>query len=211
MLQKSKKICFLLLVSLVPGVAFSGVIYKEKIHYELVTPPQPTSVEGKVEVVEMFWYGCPHCNKLEPYVERWLKKKPKEAEFIRMPAIFRPGWEIGARAYYTAEILGVVDTIHPAMFEAMHGQKKKMDTEAQLMDFFKQHGVSNKDFNRAFRSFAVEAKIRRSKDMSQRYGIKGVPSIIVNGKYRSSGHLAGGNTNLFKVVNFLVDKEASGK
>jgi len=159
----------------------------------------------------MFWYGCPHCNKLEPYVERWLKKKPKEAEFIRMPAIFRPGWEIGARAYYTAEILGVVDKIHPAMFEAIHDQKKKMDTEAQLMDFFKQHGVSNKDFNHAFRSFAVEAKIRRSKDMSQRYGIKGVPSVIVNGKYRSSGHLAGGNANLFKVVNFLVDKEANTK
>jgi len=79
------------------------------------------------------------------------------------------------------------------------------------MDFFKQHGVSNKDFNRAFRSFAVEAKIRRSKDMSQRYGIKGVPSVIVNGKYRSSAHLAGGNANLFKVVNFLVDKEANSK
>ncbi len=211
MRQKSTNIVFLLLIGLLPGVALSAVTYKEKIHYEMVTPPQPTSVEGKVEVVEMFWYGCPHCNKLEPYVERWLKKIPKNAQFVRMPAIFRPGWEIGARAYYTAEILGVVDKIHPAMFEAIHGQKRRMDTEAELMELFKQHGVSNKDFNRAFRSFAVEAKIRRSKDMSQRYGIKGVPAIIVNGKYRSSGHLAGGNANLFKVVDYLIEKEANAK
>ena len=198
--------------SLIPGIALAAISYKEKIHYELVSPAQPTSVdEGKIEVVEMFWYGCPHCNALEPYVERWVGKIPKEAQFVRMPAIFRPEWEIHARAFYTAEILGVLDKTHAAMFDAIHNQHRKLNTEAELMDFFKQHGVSNKDFQRVFKSFAVEAKIRRSKDMSQRYGIRGVPSIIVNGKYRTSANLANGNANIFKVVNFLIDKEASAK
>ena len=197
---------------LVPGLVLAAPTYKEKIHYERVLPAQPTTTEdGKVEVVEMFWYGCPHCNALEPYVNRWLKKKPKEAEFVRMPAIFRPQWELHARAYYTAEILGVLDKTHSAMFEAIHQQKRRMNTDEDIQKFFAEHGVSKEDFNRVFRSFAVEAKIRRAKDMSQRYGIEGVPALIVNGKYRTGAKLAGGNANIFRVVNFLVEKESKNK
>jgi thiol:disulfide interchange protein DsbA len=188
-------------------LAASAATYKEKIHYELVQPPQPTTTKDKVEVVEMFWYGCPHCNALEPYVERWLKRKPENAEFVRIPAVFRPSWELHARAFYTAEILGVLDKTHSAMFEAIHNQKRHLNTEEELMKFFAEHGVKNDDFKRVFHSFAVEAKVRRAKDLSQRYGIKGVPAIIVNGKYRTGAQLAGGNANIFKVVNFLVDKE----
>lgn len=185
--------------------------YKEKIHYELVQPVQPTTTGDKVEVVEMFWYGCPHCNNLEPLVERWLKRIPKDAEFVRIPAIFRPQWEIHARAFYTAEILGVLDKTHKAMFEAIHNQKRKLATEKEIMEFFAEHGVSNEDFKRVFKSFAIEAKVRRAKDLSQRYGIKGVPAFIVQGKYRTGAQLAGSNSNIFKVVNFLVEKEAKNK
>jgi thiol:disulfide interchange protein DsbA len=196
---------------LVWPLAASAVNYKEKIHYELVQPPQPTTTKDKVEVVEMFWYGCPHCNALEPYVERWLKRKPANAEFIRIPAVFRPQWELHARAFYTAEILGVLDKTHSAMFEAIHSRKMRLSTEAELANFFAQHGVSKDDFKRVFHSFAVEAKVRRAKDLSHRYGIDGVPSIIVNGKYRTGAQLAGGNANIFKVVNFLINKESKGK
>jgi thiol:disulfide interchange protein DsbA len=192
----------------ITGLVSAAINYKEKIHYERVIPVQPTSTEGKIEVVEMFWYGCPHCNNLEPYVERWLKKIPKKAEFVRMPAIFRPSWEVHARAYYTAEILGVLDKTHQAMFAAIHGQKRKLGTEKEIMQFFAEQGVSNKDFKRVFKSFAVEAKIRRAKDMSQRYGIKGVPSLIVNGKFRTGSTLAGNNANIFKVVNHLIKQES---
>lgn len=208
--MKKSVIVFLLLccsVLLWPVVASAAANYKEKIHYELVQPPQPTTTKDKVEVVEMFWYGCPHCNALEPYVERWLKRKPENAEFVRIPAVFRPSWELHARAFYTAEILGVLDKTHSAMFEAIHNQKRHLNTEEELMKFFAEHGVKNDDFKRVFHSFAVEAKVRRAKDLSQRYGIKGVPAIIVNGKYRTGAQLAGGNANIFKVVNFLVDKE----
>ena len=132
---------------------------------------------------------------------------PKNTEFIRMPAIFRPDWELHARAFYTSEILGVVDKTHSAMFDAIHGKRQKMNTEKSIMDLFGKFGVSNKDFKRVFKSFAVEAKVRRAKDMSRRYGIKGVPALIVNGKYRTGAHQAGGANKVFKVVNFLVDKE----
>ena len=94
--------------------------YNEGEHYEAITPAQPTSSKDQVEVVEMFWYGCPHCFRLEPFVDRWLKKKPANVKFVRMPGVFRPSWEIHARAYYTAEILGVVDKVHRPMFDAIH-------------------------------------------------------------------------------------------
>ncbi len=198
-------------LALLPGLAVAAPTYKEKIHYERVLPAQPTTTGDKVEVVEMFWYGCPHCNSLEPYVHRWLKKIPAQAEFVRMPAIFRPQWELHARAYYTGEILGVLDKTHGAMFDAIHQQKRHLNTDADIQKVFAEQGVSETDFKRVFRSFAVEAKIRRAKDMSQRYGIRGVPALIVNGKYRTSAQLAGGNANIFRVVNFLVEKEAQGK
>lgn len=175
--------------------------------YEMVTPPQPTTSKDKVEVVELFWYGCPHCFKLEPYVERWLKRKPKNVKFVRMPGMFRPSWEIHGRAYYTAEILGVVDKVHNPMFEAIHEQKRSMNNEADILALFKKHGVSEKDFKRVFRSFAVETKLRRAKDMGRRYGARGVPAVIVNGKYRISAQSAGGNAKVFKVVNKLARQE----
>jgi len=198
-------------LALLPGLTIAAPTYKEKIHYERVLPAQPTSTGDKVEVVEMFWYGCPHCNSLEPYVNRWLKKKPAQSEFVRMPAIFRPEWELHARAYYTAEILGVLEKTHAAMFEAIHQQKRRLSTDAEIQKLFAEHGVSTEDFNRVFRSFAVEAKIRRAKDMSERYGIRGVPALIVNGKYRTGAQLAGGNANIFRVVDYLVAQESQGK
>lgn len=193
----------MLLPALAPAATF-----KEKIHYERVQPAVPSSVEGKVEVVEMFWYGCPHCYNLEPHVKRWLKRKPKNAEFVRIPAIFgRPDWVLHARAYYTAEVLGVLDKTHEAMFDAIHGQKKHLNTEDDILKLFIQHGVTEQDFKRVFKSFAVEAKVRRAKDLSQRYGIKGVPALVVNGKYRTGSQLAGGNAKIFQVVNQLVKEE----
>lgn len=205
-MKNHTKITFFALI--VALMAFSVSSVSAAQGYEMVTPPQPTSTKDQVEVVELFWYGCPHCYKLEPYVERWLKRKPKNVKFVRMPGVFRPSWEIHARAYYAAEILGVVDKVHRPMFEAIHEAKRSMSDEASIMALFKNNGVAEKDFKRVFRSFAVETKIRRAKDMGQRYGVRGVPSIIVNGKYRTGAQEAGGNNKVFKVVNDLVKKES---
>lgn len=182
--------------------------FQEGEHYLPITPPQPTSSKDKVEVVEMFWYGCPHCYRLEPFVKRWLKKKPDNVNFIRMPGVLNPGWEILARAYYTAEVLGVVEKVHTPIFETIHEKRNRLDSEAAIMAIFKQYGVSETDFKRAFRSFAVETKIRRARDMGRRYQAQGVPAIIVNGKYRVSASSAGGNAKVFKVVDQLIKQES---
>ena len=182
--------------------------YQEGQHYLPITPAQPTSTKDKVEVVEMFWYGCPHCYRLEPFVKRWLKKMPKNAKFVRMPGVLNPGWELLARAYYTAEILGVVDKVHTPIFETIHEKRQRLDSEDAIMALFKQFGVSETDFKRAFRSFAVETKIRRARDMGRRYQANGVPAIIVNGKYRVNATSAGGNAKVFKVVDQLIKQES---
>jgi len=189
------------------GFISAGNVMAAK-EYEMVNPPQPTTSGDKIEVVELFWYGCPHCFTLEPYVERWLKRKPENVKFVRMPGVFRPSWEIHGRAYYTAEVLGVVDKVHKPMFEAIHEQKRSLSDEASIMALFKENGVSEKDFKRVFRSFAVETKLRRAKDMGQRYGVRGVPALIVNGKYRTGATESGGNAKVFKVVNELVKMES---
>lgn len=182
--------------------------YTEGVQYARIDPPQPTVSGDKVEVRQLFWYGCPHCFRFEPYLERWLRKMPKEAEFVRQPAIFRPSWENHARAYYTEEILGVVDKIHQPLFNAIHLEKRHLDTDDQLRDFFAEHGVDKIEFTKTFRSFAVETRIRRAKAMQQRYGVEGVPVFIVNGKYRVSNSTTGSSSNTIKVINYLVEKES---
>ena len=207
-----KKIAMLFACIALCGLSLSGAFAANLVEgqqYELVTPPQPTTAApGEVEVVELFWYGCPHCYRLEPYVQRWLKHKPANVKFVRMPGMFQPSWQIHARAYYTAEVLGVVDKVHEAMFEAIHEQKRRMSSEAEIMALFVQHGVSEQDFKRVFHSFAVETKLRRANDMGGRYGAHGVPTLIVNGKYRTGAQEAGGNAKVFRVVDELVKMES---
>lgn len=187
--------------------------YTENMHYELVTPPQPTSVADKVEVVELFWYGCPHCYQFEPTLQKWIKAKPANVAFVRVPGIFRPEWSVLARAYYTAEALGVLDKVHDPIFGAVHELKRPLQSEDQIAAFFAEQGVKEEDFRKTFRSFAIETKVRRAQELSQRYGAKGVPTMIVNGKYRVSAGLPGVQThaNTVKIVDALIQRETSGK
>lgn len=182
--------------------------YEEGVHYERIVPAQPTSTVDKVEVLEIFWYGCPHCFRFEPYVERWLRKKPENAQFVRLPGVFRPSWEVGARAFYTAQLLGKFDELHKPIFNATHLQKRNLNTEDAMRDFFAENGVDKKDFIKTYNSFAVGTRLRRAKTMTTRYGIQGVPAIIVAGKYRLSARTAGSNAEMLKVINFLVEKES---
>ena len=200
-------------LTLMTPTALFAETYVENTHYELVTPAQPTSSGDKVEVLELFWYGCPHCYQFEPYVQKWLKTKPANVEFGRIPGVFRPEWALFARAYYTQEALGVFDKTHEALFAAVHELKRKLETEDQLAAFFAENGVKDDDFRKAFRSFAVESKVRRAQEMSQRYGAKGVPTIIVNGKYRVGATMPGVQThaNVFKVADYLIQKESTAK
>ena len=174
-----------------------------------IQPPQPTEVpEGQVEVVEVFWYGCPHCFTFLPVMESWLEHKPDHISVRRMPAIFRDSWENHARAFYTAKRLGVVEAIHVPLFNAIHLDGKRMDTEDSLADLFEERAdVSRDDFDKAWSSFSVESLMQKSRVMQRKYGVRGTPSVVVAGKYLVSGSVAGSYENMLKVIAALADME----
>lgn len=179
--------------------------------YETITPAQPTQNPEKIEVIEFFWYGCPHCYTLEPLLEQWLKNLPDNVEFIRQPAIFSKVWGQHAKAYFTAEALGVVDKVHADLFDAIQNKKQKLTSEDQLAEFFAAHGVDEKDFRAAYNSFLVDTKMRQAKAMGPRYGITGVPALVINGKYKTNGRLAKSHENMIKVTNQLIEQESAGQ
>lgn len=175
--------------------------------FDAIKPPQPTETPGKVEVVEVFSYACPHCFTFLPLMEQYAKSKPDYVEIRHMPAIFRDSWVPLARAYYTAELLGVADRIHRPIFEAIHVHNEPLNDRDTLMKFFEKHGVSNEDYNKTYDSFAVESLVRKSQVMQQRYRVRGTPTVIVNGKYQVSGTLAGSAENVIMVVDALAERE----
>ena len=194
----------LLLVSMVP-LAQAG--FEEGVNYQKIASPQPTETDDKIEVRELFWYSCPHCYQLEPEVESWLERKPDDVDFVRMPAVLGPTWELLARAYYTAELLDATDKIHKPLFERLHKERKRIRNAEELKEFFVEHGVSAEDFDNTFSSFAVVTKTNRAKQVRDMYGITGVPALVVNGKYLVTAKLAGGNRQMFEVVDYLVEQE----
>jgi thiol:disulfide interchange protein DsbA len=179
--------------------------------YELVTPPQPTSTPDKVEIVELFWYRCPHCYSLDKFLRKtgWLQKKPDYVEFTHMPAVFdKDNWIPLAKAYYVAESLGVLDKVHLPIFEAIHDKRRNLNSEQALQKLFNEYGgVNSEEFTKTYNSFAIETKINRAKDMTTRYGINGVPVVIVNGKYRLNSEKADGYENMMLVMDYLIEKE----
>ncbi|MGD8616352.1 MAG: thiol:disulfide interchange protein DsbA/DsbL [Gammaproteobacteria bacterium] len=181
--------------------------YDEGIDYTLLAKAQPTDTPDKIEVRELFWYGCPHCYHLEPQIEAWLEEKPDDVEFVRMPAVLGASWELLARAYYTAQLLDVEDRIHGPLFDRIHKQRKPIRNVAELKAFFVDQGISAEDFDRTFQSFAVVTKTNRARQARAMYGITGVPVLIVDGKYVVSAKMAGGNKEMLEVVDFLVAKE----
>ncbi|HOW76267.1 MAG TPA: thiol:disulfide interchange protein DsbA/DsbL [Candidatus Competibacteraceae bacterium] len=174
--------------------------FQEGKDYARLPTPVPPATPDKVEVVEMFWYGCPHCQDLEPVAQEWLKRKPDNVVFVRIPVAFGASWEAGARAYYAAEALGVLDKLHPLLFDAFH-QRRKLNTEDELAAFFAEHGVDQDAFRKAYTSFQTETQLRRGNQLAQRYGVKGVPAVIVNGKYDVR------SPRIFEVVDFLIAQE----
>ena len=175
--------------------------------YKLIIPVQPTQSDSKIEVLEVFWYGCPHCYDFEPHIENWLKDLPEDVEFRRMPGIFNKSWIAHAKAYFTAEKLGVLDKIHSPLFDALHRERKRIYTEDELKDFFISKGVDGDEFSKVFNSSEIETKYKQAFVMGQRYKITGVPAVIVNGKYMTSASLTGSYENLLKTIDELIVKE----
>lgn len=196
-----------LLAALLQASVSAAVDFDEGIDYQRIGSSQPTESSSRIEVTEMFWYRCPHCYRFEPVLEKWLESEPEHVRFTRIPAIPRSDWAFLARVYYTEEFLGVVDRIHRPLFDAIHKDKRKLRNQQDVADFFIEHGISQEKFDQAWNSDAVAAKVRQARQVTEQYEISGVPTMIINGKYRTSAILAGGSRNLLKVVEYLIDKE----
>jgi len=180
-------------------------------HYQRLSPTQPTSSSpDQIEVAEIFWYGCPHCYTFDPYLESWKSDLPGNVNFVRIPAVWNPLLQLHARAYYTAEALGKGADMHAPTFREIHVNGNYLDSEQALQAFFGQFDVSAEDFTNAFNSFAVHTKLQRADELSRRYRISSVPTVIVNGKYSTNATEAGGYDTLMDLIDELIASEAAG-
>ena len=175
--------------------------------YSLIDPPQPTADKSRVEVLEVFGYWCIHCAHLSPILEKWKQKLPADVDFRYVPVIFQGGVdEYFARAFYTAETMGVLDTTHTAMFTAAAVDRSLQSAE-DILDFYAKQGINRDQFEATMNSFAVNAKVARIKQTLPRYAIEGTPVMIVNGKYKAMARQGATMDDLMTVVDKLVARE----
>ncbi|HET9578402.1 MAG TPA: thiol:disulfide interchange protein DsbA/DsbL [Usitatibacter sp.] len=160
--------------------------------YALMNPPQPTEGGGKIEVVEFFWYGCPHCYHLEPALNAWLKNAPKDVVFKRIPAVPSASWEPLASVYYTLEAMGLLDKYHSKVFDAIHKDNENLGNKNVREKWLAKNGIDAKKYEEMEKSFSVVSKVQRAKQLTQGYKVDGVPRIVVNGRYYTSPDQAGG-------------------
>jgi thiol:disulfide interchange protein DsbA len=183
----------------------------EGTHYVRLSQPLPAAAGGKIEVVEFFWYGCPHCNTFEPMLDAWAKKLPPTVAFRRVPVAFREE-PFGAhqRIYFTLEAMGQVDALHRKVFYAIHGERQRMDKIDEIAAFMTKNGVDGAKFTELFNSFGVQTKARQAKQLAEAYKIDGVPALGVNGRYYTSGTLAGSPERSLAVTEFLIQQARKG-
>ena len=180
--------------------------FEEGKHYKSVQQ-QSTASGDKIEILEFFWYGCPHCYSFEPYVKAWKKSKPANVVFKRVPAIFRPDWEVQARVYYALSNMGVIEDFHGKIFDAVHKNKKRLNTKEALIDFVVKNGADRDALLKEYDSFSVDGMVRKAKKKQKAFKLQGVPSVAVNGKYLTSGSMSGSYDNLVKIMNHLIELE----
>jgi len=175
--------------------------------YVPVDPPQNTADSEKVEVLEFFWLGCPHCYQFEPAIEAWKADKPDYVAFVREAPPLNPSWENHSRGFYAAQIAGYEQEFVVAMFKAIHVNKKRMRDPEKIAELAAGLGMDKEKFLKSMESFGVRAKVKRAIQLAKGAGVQGVPSILINGKYRTGGRMAGGNQGIIAVINDRVEVE----
>jgi thiol:disulfide interchange protein DsbA len=179
--------------------------------YGELNPPQPVENASKIEVIEFFWYGCPHCYSLEPYIETWLKKLPPDVEFRRVPAVFNSRWGHDAAIFYTLEAMGVLEKLHRPLFDAIHKSSLRTDNEAALSEWLQKNGVDPKKFMDTMRSFGVQSKLRRATQQTVAYKIDGTPAMAVAGRYTVSAEQGRTQQGMLQAVDDLVARARKQK
>ena len=177
---------------------------KEGIDYLTLDNPAATEAGGKIEVVEFFWYSCPHCNRFEPQLEEWVKKMPKDVVLRRAPVAFRPDFEPQQRLYFALESLNKVEALHRKVFYAIHVEKQALNTLPLIADWIEKQGVDKARFTEAYNSFPVATKARKAALLQDAYKVDGVPALGVAGRYYTSGSLAQTMERTLIVTDHLV-------
>lgn len=176
--------------------------------YLIISPTVPVDVKkGQVEVLEFFWYRCPHCFDLETELKAWSAKLPKGVVFRQVPGILNPNWANLARAYYAMEAIGVLDKLHEEVFDAIHVHGQDLNSPQRFLDWAAGKGVNRKLLADAYDSFAVNTKVMRAQQLTNAYRLNGVPAFAINGKFVTSASLTGGNASLFKTLDALIARE----
>jgi protein dithiol oxidoreductase (disulfide-forming) len=181
----------------------------EGTHYVRLSTPAAVTLptpDKKIEVVEFFWYGCPHCYAFEPTLEAWVKRMAPDVYFHQVPVGFMAPHQMHQKLFYALEEVGQVPALHRKVFNAIHQQGKRLGTEADILAFVTANGVDGAKFSEAFKSFGVSTKANRAKQLSEAYKIDGVPALGIHGRFYTSGSLAGTNEAATSVADFLIQK-----
>lgn len=198
--------CLMTLALAFPAAAAQLVAGKD---YELVNPPQPTNSGAKIELIEFFYYGCPGCAGLQGPLKEWLKRKPADVEFRREPVVFRDSWLPLTTAYHAMDAMGVVDKLHDDLFKAIHDQhaiseKGLLKDQTPIFDWVAKRGVDRKKFMEVYNSFGVRSRTNRSIEIPRRYDVSVTPTLVVDGKYRTSPSMVGSYKRYFEVLDEVI-------
>lgn len=177
--------------------------------YEIIDPPLNTKSSDKVEVLEYFWFGCPHCFAFEPSINNWAASKPDYVNFIREAPPLNPSWEPHSRAFYAAELMGVTEQFFEPMFHGIHVERRQLRNPGAIAKFAAEHDIDGDKFRKTMDSFAVNTRMNQAMQMAKASRVSGVPTIVINGKYRTGGSVAGSHDNIIRVINELSAQEQS--
>lgn len=185
--------------------------YRDGVDFQTLPRPVNTEDSSRIEVAEVFWYGCIHCYRLEPTLENWVAALPEDVNFVRVPAMWAPAMELHARLYYATKALGVLEQTHWPVFQALNEQGNRLDTEARITSFVGGLGVNEEQFRRAFTSFGASSQVIQARSKAVAYGVRGTPEIIVEGKYRISTELTGTQEKMLEVAAWLIERERQAR
>ena len=180
-------------------------------NYVALSSPVPVAQPEKIEVVELFWYGCPHCYQLEATINPWSAALPEDVNFVRVPAMFGGIWNLHGQLFYTLENLKVDEAVHNSIFNALHNQGRKLSSLNEITQFVATQGVDKDIFVKTWNSFSVKSQMEKAKKLAMAYQISGVPAVVINGKYRFDIGMAGGLQQTVDVADVLIEKERQAK
>jgi len=180
------------------------------VDYTELRPGLPVATQGKIEVLEFFWYGCPHCYTLEPLLETWIPTLPADAQFRRVPAVLNPAWANEAAVFYAFEALDVLARLHRPFFDSIHRDRLQTRDAASLNDWLQKNGVDVKKFELAVKSFGVQSKVRRATQLSADYRIDGTPALAVHGRFTVSAEQARSQKGMLAVTEYLIGVARKG-